>query len=577
MSLQPEGLPKIPEQTALVTRAAFPHGSLPIRVRDRLAEVFADEPFAASFGVRGAPGMSPAVLSLVTVLQFAEDLTDRQAAAMAVRAIDWKYAIGAELGDTGFDPSVLSRFRTRLTEHGLERVVFDRLLEHCRQAGLVAAGGTQRTDSTHVISAVRDLNRLELAGESVRAALEALAVAAPAWLAAQIDVPEFANRYGPRVNGWTMPSSKSKRDRLALVFAQDGYALCRAAWAPGTPAWIREIEAVQLLRQVLVQTYCLRTDSRGQEVIKKRDADDEGVPPGQLRLASPYDPDARWSAKGEELFWLGYKVHLTEACHAPAEAEAEAEAGNEDRADSRLLPNLITDVATTDATVPDVKATAPIQQRLTERGLKPAEHYLDSSYPSADLITAAHGQGITMVTPVLLDHSPQARTAEGFDKSAFAIDWKARQVRCPAGATSATWTPVRQHGQDAIVVKFHVRTCRPCPLRDKCTTAQPNRRSLTLRPQELHDALAQARTQQKTDAWKDKYALRAGIEGTINQALDITGLRRARYRGLPKVRLQHAFSATAINMIRLDAYWADPPLSRTRTSNLERLSYLLTA
>lgn len=247
----------------LVARVAFPDGSLPIRLRERLAEIFADEPFAATFGVRGAPGISPAVLSLVTVLQFAEDLTDRQAAAMAVRAIDWKYAIGAELGDTGFDPSVLSRFRTRLAEHDLERVVFDRLLEHCRQAGLVAAGGKQRSDSTHVINAVCDLKRLELAGESVRAALEALAVAAPTWLAAQIDVPEIAHRYGPRVNGWTMPSSKTKRDRLALVFAQDGYALCRAAWAPGTPAWIREIEAVRFLRQVLVQTYCLSTDNRG--------------------------------------------------------------------------------------------------------------------------------------------------------------------------------------------------------------------------------------------------------------------------------------------------------------------------
>ncbi|MFL4901656.1 transposase [Streptomyces sp. MMS24-I2-30] len=192
--MRPEGLPEVPAQTAAVARAAFPQGSLAIRVRDRLAEVFADEPFVDAFGVRGAPGLSPGVLSLVTVLQFAEDLTDRQAAAMAVRAIDWKYALGAELTDTGFDASVLSRFRTRLAGHSMERVVFDRLLEHCKDEGLVTAGGKQRTDSTHVISAVRDLNRLELAGESVRAVLEALAVAAPAWLAGQVDVAEFAHR-----------------------------------------------------------------------------------------------------------------------------------------------------------------------------------------------------------------------------------------------------------------------------------------------------------------------------------------------------------------------------------------------
>ncbi|GGX58265.1 transposase [Streptomyces noursei] len=145
MSLLPKGLPAVPEQTAAIARAAFPDGSLPIRVRDRLAEVFADEPFADAFGTRGAPGISPAVLSLVTVLQFAENLTDRQAAAMAVRAIDWKYALGMELADTRFDFTVLSKFRARLAGHDLERVVFDRLLTHCRGAELVGAGGKQRT------------------------------------------------------------------------------------------------------------------------------------------------------------------------------------------------------------------------------------------------------------------------------------------------------------------------------------------------------------------------------------------------------------------------------------------------
>ncbi|MFJ3251246.1 transposase, partial [Streptomyces sp. NPDC088770] len=293
-----------------------------MRARDRLGEVFADEPFTGAFGRRGAPGLPPAVLSLVTVLQFAENLTDRQAAAMAVRAIDWKYAIGAELTDTGFDATVLSRFRTRLVEHGMERVVFDRLVDVCREQGLVGAGGKQRTDSTHVISAVRDLNRTELAGESVRAALEALAVAAPGWLADAVDVPELAHRYEERVNGWTMPSSKSKRDRLAVVFGQDALALCRAVWAPGAPGWLREIEPVAFLRRMLVQTYYVSTDARGREVIVKREADKEGVPPGHLRLASPYDPDARWAAKGDDLFWLGYKVHLTETCDTPTEAEA---------------------------------------------------------------------------------------------------------------------------------------------------------------------------------------------------------------------------------------------------------------
>ncbi|MEU2835485.1 transposase [Streptomyces lavendulae] len=138
-----------------------------MRVRDRLAEVFGDVMFAEVFPGRSAPAQSPALLALVTVLQFTENLTDRQAADAARDRLSWKYALGAELSDTGFDFCALSRFRARLAENGMERVVFDRLLEHCREAGLVKAGSRQRTGSTHVISAVRDLNRTELAGEIV--------------------------------------------------------------------------------------------------------------------------------------------------------------------------------------------------------------------------------------------------------------------------------------------------------------------------------------------------------------------------------------------------------------------------
>jgi hypothetical protein len=231
---------------------------------------------------------------------------------------------------------------------------------------------------------------------------------------------------------------------------------------------------------------------------------------------------------------------------------------------------LITDVHTTDATVPDVNTTAGIQARLTAHAIAPGEHYLDSGYPSADLVTAAAGQGIAMITPLLGDHSRQARADTGFDKAAFGVDWTARQVRCPAGKTSAHWNPVQQHGRDAIVVTFSDSVCRSCPSQPECTTATRGRRVLTLRPKELHEKVTAARAEQKTTTWRGKYALRAGVEGTVNQALDRTGLRHARYRGLPKTQLQHVFSAIALNVIRLDAHWTTPP-PNPRTSRLTRL------
>jgi hypothetical protein len=147
----------------------------------------------------------------------------------------------------------------------------------------------------------------------------------------------------------------------------------------------------------------------------------------------------------------------------------------------------------------------------------------------------------------------------------------------PRRSTSSGWYPVTQHGHDAIVVEFDRRDCRACPSQKQCTTASHGFRTLTLRPREIHEAVTTARTEQDTGTWRDKYALRAGIEGTVNQALDVAGIRRARYRGLPKIRPQHAFSAAALNIVRLDAYWTDRPLGRNRSSHLERLAYRLTA
>ncbi|MFI9630362.1 transposase [Streptomyces sp. NPDC052042] len=183
--------------------------------------------------------------------------------------------------------------------------------------------------------------------------------------------------------------------------------------------------------------------------------------------------------------------------------------------------------------LPEIPAQTVAVARA-DRGLTPGEHYLDAGYPSADLIHDAAARGITMVTLALRDHSPQAKADAGFQKSAFRIDWKARQVRCPQGRTSTGWFPARQHGRDAIVVQFARADCHACPAQDKCTTSARGTRILSLRPRELHETLTGARAEQASKTWKTKYALRAGIEGTINQALDVTGLRRPATAACPR-------------------------------------------
>src|SRR6201984_1555486 len=180
MSLHSRPWPQVPAVTAQVARAAFAkEGSLPIRIRDELGSWYEDGDFAGAYPARGKPGLSPAQLAMVTVLQFTEDLTDRQAADAVRGRVDWKYCLGLELDDEGFDFSVLSEFRSRLVAGAMETALLEALLARLGELGLVGAGMPQRTDSTHVLGRIRDLNRLELAGESVRAALEARAAARP--------------------------------------------------------------------------------------------------------------------------------------------------------------------------------------------------------------------------------------------------------------------------------------------------------------------------------------------------------------------------------------------------------------
>lgn len=555
-------------ETARVARAALPKGSLAMRLRDELGALFRDAEFTGCYGKRGRPGYSPAALMLVLVLQFVEKLTDVQAADAVAERIGWKYALGLHLEDTGFDSSVLSEFRVRLVEHELSMLAFDRILDRCRELDLVKARGKQRTDSTHVISAVRDLNRSELAGESVRALCQVLAEVAPDFLPATVDLAAFARRYGPRVASWSGPRSAAEREKLTVQYAVDGRALIEGICRDRARPWLRELPQVAVLCAVLRQTFVIETRANGSEVMRRR-TDKDGVPPGQYRLSSPYDTDARWAAKGE-MFWLGYKIHLTEACDDPGEPEAGSAV--RDGGQRRARPNLITNVLTTTAIVPDSAVLEQIHDTLAGRGLTPGEHYLDSGYPSAAGVLAAKAErGITMVTPLLADHSPQARAGEGYARDDFAFDYDARTATCPNGQVSSTWTDCVQKGTPKIVATFSARECGPCPVRHLCTTSKSGRRQLSVPPREVHELQLANRAAQTSKHWQRDYKRRAGIEGTMNQAAHAIGLRKARYRGLKKVELEHALAATAINLTRLDAYFTGHAPDRGHTSRLTKL------
>jgi transposase len=168
VSLHSEPFGPVPEQTARVAHAAFPTGNTYLRLHDEIGSIYEDEAFKQLFPIRGQPAEAPWRLALVTVLQFAEGLSDRQAADAVRGRIDWKYLLGLELADPGFDHTVLSEFRTRLVDGHAEHELLDALLRRAQALGLFRPRGRQRTDSTHVLAAVRVLNRLERVGETMQ-------------------------------------------------------------------------------------------------------------------------------------------------------------------------------------------------------------------------------------------------------------------------------------------------------------------------------------------------------------------------------------------------------------------------
>jgi transposase len=416
MSLRPNGLTRIPAETSRVARAAFPKGCLAMRARDALGPLFTDEQFAELFAARGRPAWSPARLALV--LQFVEGLTDRQAADAVRGRLDWKYALALDLGDPGVDASVRTEFRARLLADGQTERLLTLMLVGLRERGLLGKGGRQRTDATHVHMAVRDLHRLEQVIETLRAALEALAVVAPAWLGGLIP-HDWTRRYGQRGDDWRLPTSEEARVERAIQVGRDGYLLLEAVYAPDAPMGLAGVEAVQVLRATWIQQF-----HRDGGQVRWRDKQ-TGLPPGSRMILTPYDLDARPGVnRGRN--WRGYKAHL----HRDVRARP-APPG------SRTWPP--------PTQPPPTWTPCPTAQGdLAASDLLPDTHLVDAGYVSVgQILAAADDHGVQLTGPLPPDTSWQAGDDEAFDLTRFAIDYDARHVVCPQGKISRNWQPAR--------------------------------------------------------------------------------------------------------------------------------------
>ena len=547
MSLQPRPVSPIPDDTLRVAQAAFPHGTVVTRLRDEFADLYCDEDFAALYPRRGQPGLAPWRLALVTVLQFLEHLSDRQAADAVRSRIDWKYALGLNLDDPGFHFSVLTEFRSRLLVGHAEYLLFDKMLAHFKARGLIRPRGRQRTDSTHVLGAVRDLRLLELVTETMRAALNELATLTPEWLGG-VAKPAWFGRYAQRAEDWRLPGgSKDKREAYAQQVGIDGFALLDAIDADGAPNAAREGPMLKALRLVW-QTHFERRENG-----PPRWRDGVELPPVGDRIQSPYDPEMHYSAK-RAMEWSGYKVHVTETC------------------DAREL-HVITHVETRPAMEFDLSAMEDIHTHLATRGLLPREHFVDSAYVSAGLlVNSRRDHGVTLQGPVRGLATSASKSGQGYDLPSFKIDWAHQQVTCPEGKVSVGWT---QGNDDAGRPRIHVRfgrgDCGACPAVSLCTQSREKRRSIYFHARPEYEALSEARQRMHEPAWKKLYRVRAGVEGTLSQGVRAFGMRRSRYVGLAKTALQQILAAAGMNVARTVAWLDGHTHAKTRISRFARL------
>ena len=539
MSLKSLPIPPIPEEVVRIAHAVFPRGNVFMQIRDTLGTIYADEAFADLFPTHGQPAFAPWRLALVTIFQFMEDLTDRQAADAVRDRLAWKYALSLELCDPGFDHTVLSEFRARLVEGKAEQRLLDLLLQRCREGGWLKAHGRQRTDSTHVLAKIRSLSRTLRVAQTMVYVLNVLSEVAPDWIRTHVPV-EWVERYGQRLEEERLPKEEQERTQYANQVGADGWMLLDALQAPCVPDWMKTLPAVTTLRTMWEQQFEAR-EQGGQWR-------QEPVLPATELIASPYDLDAR-NGKKRSTFWTGYKVHFTQTCDEDA-------------------PQLITAVQTTAAPLSDEGAVSAIHVDLAEKELLPDQHLVDAGYVTiANLVQSQSDYEVDLIGPTLKSHWYQAET--GYDLSHFSIDWETETVTCPQGRINSSWTPIQRDGKSLIQVRFSQTDCKVCPSRTSCTGT--TRRTLTLHSKEQTQALLAARQREHTDAFKDTYRHRAGIEGTHSQAVRTMGLRRSRYIGLRKTHLGHVAVAAAVNLLRLMSWLRGEVPEQTRTSPFKRL------
>ena len=477
------------------------------------SQVSRDEDLADMYDEsRGRPSIPPSLMSGVLILQYFDDVSDREAADRVRFDLRWKLALDLPLDDGGFDYSSLSRFRSRLAKHGEERYAFDKLLELAIAAGFLRRDAEQVIDSTPMHGAAALQDTYTLLRNGLRKLLLAMGESDPERrrLAKRLQLSDYLVKGKPELD-WGDP--KARKVQLQQLVA-DAERLLAEAHGAELPEGSDAQGALALLEQLLGQDITRQED--GQHAIRQGVAAD--------RVISTVDPEMRHGRKSFSTRFDGYKGHIA--------ADPESE--------------LVTEVAVTPANAYDGEVVEELLDAgKSHHALQPGAVVGDQSVIDAERRHLLDQRGIEAVGKV----TPR-RSGGRYAKADFAVDLEVGTVTCPAGHTE---TRSRQrtdaHGRVWRVFTFPREVCACCPHRAQCTTATRTGRTVSLHP---HEALLQAAmVSQQSPGFCERYhRARSTVERVISH-LARHGFRQGRYFGRAKTLFQALWAAAAVNLHRL--------------------------
>lgn len=485
-----------------------------------LLETYRDKLALTYCADNGRPSVEPVLLLGVLALQFVEKIPDRQAAENVQYDLRWRLALHMGLDDNSFDPSLLTKFRDRLLKGGLERVVFEAILNQLVTDGWVPKRSKQRLDSTHVCGLLKDMSRLECARQTIRLVLEDLEQQGhllESWETLWNNYVE--TKIDPRCGVETLKAKvKQAGEDMRIILI----------WSEAQPSAIKDSKNFQLLCRVFEENY--EEDKNGEYQQMRVQ------PPGAVH--NPHEPGAQWSSKStiKNKTWIGYKTQVSETVQ------------DERREKGEPTRNFITTIVTQNAPESDKAGMAEVLAEQAKMGLElPSDFYVDGAYVCSEALKDAHEQGRQLHGPA--PASPNF--GKVFTVEAFDVSVEERRAICPAGQVSKNCSRLQEAktGKVSYRIEWNDTLCGSCPLQKQCVSEQQTHRTLAVG--ELYSLLQERRRMMKTEDYKQDMKRRNGIEGTQSELVRTYGLRQARYRGKAKVRLQNYFIGAACNMLRL--------------------------